>query len=160
MREATKKTTPSGRRSKVSPVELDACIRVLKVSTGPREMELIGVDEEGRMSLWDTGLVQPVSAFTTTEGGQYIESGHYVIEWKGHAITVHCGNRTDGTVSVLFMCSGGGGLSMQRAEVEPLLLGKVIPDPVKAAEITRLLEGLVESLAARRQAPHLRRGRI
>jgi len=160
MREATKKTTPSGRRSKVLPVGLDACISVLKVSTGPREMELIGVDEDGQMSLWDTGLVQPVSAFETTEGGQYIESGHYVIEWKGHAITVHCGNRTDGTVSILFMCSGGGSFSMQRAEVEAMLLGKVIPDPIVQAEIREGLKRLTENLKASRQAPHLRRGSI
>jgi len=75
-------------------------------------------------------------------------------------ITVHCGNRTDGTVSVLFMCSGGGCLYMQRAEVEAMLLGEVIPDPIAQAKIREGLKRLTENLKASREAPHLRRGRI
>ncbi len=160
MREATKKTTPSGRRSKVKSAELDARIPVLKASTELREMELIGVDEDGNMSLWSTGMVQPVSAFRTCDGGQSIDGGHYVIEWKGHAITVHCGNRTDGTVSVQFMCSGGVSIAMQRAEVEAMLLGKVIPDPIQQAQIIESFKRLTESLKASRQPPHKQRGRI
>ena len=46
-----------------------------------RRQELIGLDEEGNMSLWDTGDVLPVQAFEAD--GPWIKSGHYVIDWKG-----------------------------------------------------------------------------
>ena len=82
-------------------------------------------------------------------GEPWIESGHYVIEWKGHAITVHCGNFIDGTISVLFMCSRSDrALSMRREVVESMLIGKVIPDPETEARISRLLIELGERCAA------------
>jgi hypothetical protein len=126
----------------------------------PRMMELIGVDEDGVMSLWSTGNVQPVTAFETTNGGRWIKSGHYVIDWKGHAITVHCGNFINGRVSLLFMCSAGNGTSMTREEVEAMLIGKVIPDPAAEARILQGLQDLTEALKRRNQASHRLRGRI
>jgi hypothetical protein len=55
-----------------------------------RTTELIGMDTDGRMYLWSTGEVRPVSAFEVD--GYFIKDGHYVIQWRDHAITVHCGN--------------------------------------------------------------------
>jgi hypothetical protein len=69
-----------------------------------RNTELIGVDEGGNMSLWQRGDVQPITKFGGN--GPWIESAHYVIRWKGHAITVHCSGPRHGTIGVQFMCSG------------------------------------------------------
>jgi hypothetical protein len=125
----------------------------------PRETELIGCDEDGNMSVWSTGQVQPVSHFELTQDF-YIKSGHYVIDWKGHAITVHCGNYADGNVSVRFMCSEGETLSMHRFEVESLLLGKVISDAETKSEISKELKRLAEEFMALGRAPRKPRGRI
>lgn len=130
----------------------------LKAKIEAREMELIGCDEDGRMSLWDVGMVQPVTTFKSN--GRWIESGHYVIQWKGHAITVHCGNFAGGSISLLFMCSRQHALSLPRAKVEAMLLGKVIPDPKQTAKVTEMLRQLVDAHHARTRAPHLQRGRI
>ncbi len=158
-RAANDHTTPfrrtTGKRRAGLPVDL----RPLAVPE-TRTMELIGVDENGVMSLWDTGQVRPVAAFDTTGGGQWIKSGHYVIDWKGYAITVHCGNFTNGSVSVLFMCSGGHELSMSRAEVEAMLIGEVIPDPEQAGMLSQALDELLEAMKRRNQAAHRLRGRI
>jgi hypothetical protein len=130
----------------------------LKAEPEAREVELIGCDEDGWMSLWSVGMVRPVTRFESH--GRWIEDGHYVIQWKGHAITVHCGNFADGTVSVLFMCSRLRSISLPRAKVEAMLLGKVIPDPEAVARISESLRQLSDSLHARTRAPHLQRGRI
>ena len=125
-----------------------------------REMELIGLAEDGRMYLWDVGMVRPVSAFKTDTSG-HIEEGHYVIEWKGHAITVHCGNYVVGSrIPVLFMCNSGPELSLPRAEVEAMLIGKVIPDPILAARISENLRLLLQSVTRNQQNPQRQRGRI
>jgi hypothetical protein len=110
------------------------------------------------MSLWDVGMVRPVTRFKSN--GRWIEGGHYVIQWKGHAITVHCGNFTDGSISLQFMCSRAPVLSLPRAKVEAMLLGKVIPDPKQAAKITKMLRQAIDAHHARTRAPHLQRGRI
>ena len=128
--------------------------------SGPRDMDLIGLDVDGRMSLWDVGKVKPVKRFDyfMDTGVRRIHAGHYVIDWKGYAITVHCGNNIDGTVSVLFMCSSGDSISMPRKEVQELLLGKVITDPEISARIMDLLKEWGEDIEHRQKAPHLQRG--
>lgn len=98
-----------------------------------RTTELIGMDIDGQMYLWQTAQVRPVTAFEDYRHGglRLIKSGHYVIHWQGHAITVHCGNVLDGRkwkVGVQFMCSRGAPLCMPRAEVEAMLLGEVVRD--------------------------------
>ena len=128
-------------------------------TTEPRMTELIGLTADGRKVLWSTDWVRPVSAFETSDGGRWIKSGHYVIDWKGHAITVHCGNCADETVSVQFMCMEGV-LYMSRHEVERMLLGYVVPDPVAQAVITEKLRQLTRDLQASRDVPHRQRGRI
>jgi hypothetical protein len=125
-----------------------------------RRQELIGCDEDGNMSLWDTGNVRPLTAFEPHNPPWMIDSGHYVIEWKGHAITVHLGNATGGRITVLFMCSGAGYLYMPREVVEPMLLGKVIPDPEHEARMAEGFKKLTEAMCASNHAPHRRRGRI
>lgn len=125
-----------------------------------RITELIGLTEDGRMVLWSTGMVQPVDRFETSHGGCWIESGHYVIDWHGHAITVHCGNFADGSVSVQFMCGALRSVSMLRADVEKLLLGKVIPDPVAAAEISKKLQEMDAIFKAMKDTPERQRGKI
>jgi hypothetical protein len=119
---------------------------------------LIGLTDDGRMVLWSTGDVQPISKFPLQ--GSWIVSGHYVIDWKGHAITVHCGNMTDGNVSLLFMCSGQGTYSVPRAHVEQMLLGRVVPDPEVEAEILLAIEEAREDLRRSRDVPHRQRGRL
>jgi hypothetical protein len=66
----------------------------------------------------------------------------------------------DGNISVLFMCSRRHMLSLSRAKVEAMLLGKVIPDPKQTAKITEMLRQIADAHAARTRAPHLQRGRI
>lgn len=126
----------------------------------PRKTELIGLTEDGRKVLWSTGMVRPVSTFETSAGGKWIKSGHYVIDWKGHAITVHCGNVADGTVSVQFMCMGLSSISMSRREIEGLLLGLVVPDVIAQAKITEQMRQLARDTQASQDVPHRQRGRI
>lgn len=63
-----------------------------------RTTELIGMDIDGQMYLLQTGQVRPITAFEDYRHGglRLIKSGHYVIQWQGHAITVHCGSVLDG----------------------------------------------------------------
>ena len=137
-----------------------------KVAAQPalRKTELIGLTDDGRMVLWDTGMVKPVNRFETSRSGvPFIDSGHYVIDWKGHAITVHCDNELRGgrwVVGVQFMCSRGLSIGLPREEVEAMLIGKVIRDPVVEAEISGLLRALVDSIAAQKDTPANQRGRI
>jgi hypothetical protein len=127
----------------------------------PRKTELIGLTDDGRMVLWDTGMVRPISRFESD--GRFIKSGHYVIEWKGHAITVHCGNQMRGArwgIGVLFMCSDATSVFMDQAEVEPLLIGEVVRDPESERRIVEAFERIREADRQWCQAPHLQRGRI
>jgi hypothetical protein len=126
----------------------------------PRTTELIGLTDDGRMVLWDTGQVQPVDRFETSADGRWIKEGHYVINWTGHAITVHCGNMMSGNVSLLFMCSTGASRSVPRAEIEALLIGKVIPDEAVHWETMEMFEELEEAMRHRHRESHLQRGRI
>jgi hypothetical protein len=131
-----------------------------KKKSDTRTTELIGMDIDGQMYLWDTGKVRPVTAFE--DDGRFIKSGHYVIHWEGHAITVHCGNALVGRrwkVSVQFMCSRGPELYMARAEVEAMLLGEVVRDPKAEERILQQLKEMHEAVTARHQAPHRRRMR-
>jgi hypothetical protein len=140
----------AGPRAKAAPP--------LPASAEPRMTELIGLDEDGNMALWDTGNVQPVTAFEVD--GRWIKSGHYVIQWKGHAITVHCGNTAGGLISVQFMCSRNWTIYLPRPEVEAMLLGKVLRDPEHVARLTALIDMAITALHAQAHAPHRRRGRI
>ena len=137
-----------------------AYVAALKATSDLRSMELIGMAEDGRMFLWDTGNVQPVSAFETAVygHGRFIQGGHYVIDWRGHAVVVHCGAGADGRVSVQFMCSGGYGFYASRKQVEAMLLGLVVPDPILEAQISAKLKRLTEAVTASQQAPHRARG--
>jgi hypothetical protein len=132
----------------------------MNITAAPRETELIGLTADGRMMLWSTEMVQPIDSFETTAGGRWNKSGHYVIDWHGHSIAVHCGNFTNGNVAVQFMCGALEAVSMSRTSVEELLLGEVIPDPVVAAEISRKLQELGTWARAQYDKPHLQRGRI
>jgi hypothetical protein len=123
-----------------------------------RNTELIGLDEEGNMSLWQRGDVQPITEFGGS--GPYIESAHYVIQWKGHAITVHCNGSRYGNIRVLFMCGGGDAEQIPFDEVEAMLLGKVIPDPEHQARMMIVLDRITKAMRAGNQAAHLRRGKI
>lgn len=124
-----------------------------------RTMDLLGIGKDGHLYLWDAAQqVRPVSTFERRGSG--IVCGHYVIEHLGAAITVHCGNLADGRVSIQYMCGGLESLYLARKYVEPMLLGKVIQDPVKEAEILRLLREMTKDLQARHTAPHRRRGTL
>jgi hypothetical protein len=158
MPKARKTTNRANKRTKaadgIRPPALPATLAT-------RRQELIGVDEDGYMSLWDVGDVQPITAFESdTDYPWMIEGGHYVIQWKGHAITVCLSNTLGDGIDVRFMCSAAGSLRMHRAEVEAMLLGKVIPDPVHSAEISKKFKRIMESMRAQNQAPHKQRGRI
>ncbi len=125
----------------------------------PRTMDLLGIGKDGQLYLWEAAeQVQPVSTF---EGrGSGIVSGHYVVEHEGHAVAVHCGNLADGRVSVMFMCGGLPDRYLPRKAVEAILLGRVVPDPVKDAEILRLLRECTDAAIARQTAPHRKRGTL
>ncbi len=124
-----------------------------------RTMDLLGIGKDGQLYLWDAAQqVRPVSTFERSGSG--IVCGHYVVELLGAAITVHCGNLADGRVSIQYMCGGLETLHLARKFVEPMLLGKVIQDPVKEAEVLRLLRELNKDLQARQTAPHRKRGSL
>lgn len=138
--------------------KLPRCRRKLP-SAAPRKMDLLGIGKDGSLYLWEfAAMVQPVSAFERRGSG--IISGHYVILRQGKAITVHCGNMSDGRVSVQYMCGGVPTCYLDRKTVEGILLGRVIPDPVLAAEILAKLQDLTEREIARQTAPHRKRGSL
>ena len=62
-------------RRKPTPAQLYAAAQ---------EMELLGMTEDGRLVLWDTGRVLPVSQFQYRRdklGRRWIDDGHFVINW-------------------------------------------------------------------------------
>ena len=137
---------------------LPRCRRKLPPSP-VRVMDLLGLSKDRQLYLWQAATqVRPVSTFERRGAG--IVSGHYVVEHDGVAITVHCSNLADGRVGVQSMCGGLRDWYLARKDAEAMLLGKVIPDPAKAAEISRLLRELNETMDARNTAPHLRRGKL
>jgi hypothetical protein len=85
-----------------------------------------------------------------------------VIEWTGHAITVHCSNTTtsDETVALLFMCSNRNYVYLPRAQVKAMLLGEVVVSPEHRAEMERLWRRLFAALDEAGRAPERARGRI
>jgi hypothetical protein len=90
----------------------------------PRTIDLFGRAADGRPMLWKRAVrVDPVSAFERR--GRWIVSGHYVIDHKGDAIVVHCGNADDGNVSVQFMHNEPAPYMLPRRMIESMLLGKV-----------------------------------
>ena len=119
--------------------------------------ELHGMDVDGKLYRWSDGNVQPVDQFQADASG-HIEGGHYVIGWKGHAVTVHCHSAGEDYIGVSFMCNSGPTLYMRRWEAENILLGKKIPDPEQQAKITESLKRLGENLHRAQTAPHLQRG--
>ena len=138
--------------------KLSRCRRKLPPSP-VRTMDLLGIGKDGGLYLRDAAAqVRPISVFK--RGGSGIVSGHYVLEVNGRAITAHCHNLADGRVAVQFMCGGLPDWYLPRKHVEAMLLGQVIPNPVKAAEILRLLRELSEATEARQTARHLRRGKL
>jgi hypothetical protein len=129
-----------------------------------RETELIGLAEDGRMIFWQNGLVRPITAFRTSEshGRRWIRDGHYVIEWKGHAITVYCSNTSSAAKSVVvqFMCSNRWCVSMPVAQVEAMLLGEVVDPPEHRAKMDELWRNLFAALEEAGRTPERARGRI
>lgn len=124
-----------------------------------RTMDLLGVGKDGNLYLWqEASQVLPVSSFESRGPG--IACGKYVLEMKGAAITAHCSNMANGTVGLQFMGGGLETLQLTRKAVEPMLLGKVIPDAAKEAKILGMLDELNRALDAKNSEPHLRRGKL
>lgn len=124
-----------------------------------RTTDLIGLTDDGRLVLWSAAAqVRPMTVHPTK--GAPPANGHYVIDWKGHAITVHLSNHSDGRIGVLFMCSGSPCVAMTRAKIAPLVLGVVVPDPEGEAKILRKLQALIERHADRNDTPSRQRGRL
>ena len=147
-----RKRAPAGSRKPTTPAS----------PLPSRTMDLIGVTEDDRLILWSANeQVQPVTKFETRWAldREWIVSDHYVINWKNHAIVVHCSSWLDGTIDVQFMC-GGFHIRMTRAEAEAKLMGKVIPDPVINAQISAALKQLSGEILRRQDSPHRQRGRI
>lgn len=94
--------------------------------TGIKTMDLYNrIPNSNRSVLWKHAVqVVPVSAFERIGG--WIQSGHYVIDYNGDAIVVHCGNSADKRVSVQFMMGGPVEHLVARSAIEPMLLGKLV----------------------------------
>ena len=84
-----------------------------------------------------------------------------MIDWKGHAITVNCTNSsTPGAIVLQFMWSAiGQHTYMPRAQVEAMLLGKVVDHPEHRAKMDRLWRELAEAMKERNRAPERARAR-
>ena len=125
-----------------------------------QEMELLGMTEDGRLVLWDTGRVLPVSQFQYRRdklGRRWIDDGHFVLDC-GSEVVAHLGNLSDGRVSVALMCNAGRDLAFTRRQIRPFLRYKVIRDPVVQAEILAKLLELVRLGASRKDTPDRQRG--
>ena len=95
----------------------------LKTAPQPVTMDLLGLTADGRLVLWSADeKVQPISAFA----GDTV-CGHYVIEWRGYAVTAHLSNDyKNGDICTHFMGNSGPVYRFKRSYLEPLLLGWVI----------------------------------
>jgi|GEM_PF-7101216 len=114
-----------------------------------RTMDLYGCAHDGRRVLWQRAAkVMPVSEFENS--GIYIHSGHFVIDHQGRAIVVHCGNFSDGAISLRFVHGDLTSHRFQRSEVEPLLLGKEVKDPGQEACTLQAIKELLITLQAKR----------
>jgi hypothetical protein len=91
-----------------------------------RTMNLYGrAPKDGRLVLWKRAAqVVPVNAFE--RDGRWIKSGHYVIDYNGDAVAVHCGNTTNGGVSVQLMHDELVPYTVDRGTIESMLLGKMV----------------------------------
>lgn len=129
----------------------------MRTASSCRRTELIGLMDDGRKVRWGEGNVQPVDTFAIH--GSWIEGGQYVINWRGHAITVYCRSRTDGLVHILFM---GGGMvtAMPQPDAEALLLGHVIEDPEQTARFLAVIQKTLDALRRGFDAPDCQRGRL
>jgi hypothetical protein len=139
-------------RRKPTPAQLYAAAQ---------EMELLGMTEDGRLVLWDTGRVLPVSQFQyrrDKQGRRWIDDGHFVLDWFGSEVVAHLGNLIDGRVSVALMCNAGPDLAFTRRQIRPFLRYKVIRDPEVQAEILAKLQELVRLAATRKDTPDRQRG--
>ena len=126
---------------------------------GTTEQELIGVTDDGRLVLWSTGRVRPISAFPRSGSG-IIQGGHYVVAWNGHDVTVHCSSALGGGVVVQVMCSTSTPAAFPLAYVEARLRGQVVRDPVAAADILHRLQNINGLLAKRSDTPSRQRGHL
>ena len=78
------------------------------------ERELVGMTEDGRMVLWDTGRVVPVNRFQYRRdklGKRWIVGGNYILTGLVLEVVAHLGNQIDGHVSVQLMCRSGRGFA-------------------------------------------------
>jgi hypothetical protein len=126
-----------------------------------QEMELLGMTEEGRLLLWDTGRVLPVSQFQYRRdklGRRWIDDGHFVLDWFGSEVTAHLGNLVDRRVLAALMCNAGHELAFTRLQIRPFLRYKVIRDPEVQAEILAKLPELVRLTVVRHDTPASQRG--
>src|ERR1700722_10973120 len=125
------------------------------------ERELVGMTEDGRMVLWDTGRVVPVNRFQYRRdklGERWIVGGNYILDWFGSEVVAHLRNQIDGHVSVQLMCHGGRGFAFPRRQITPLLRYKVIPDPVLQREALAKLKELTALLVRSQDRPDRQRG--
>ena len=126
---------------------------------GTSLQELVGVTDDGRLVLWSTGRVRPISVFPRLGGG-LIQSDHYVLDWDDHDVTVHCSNAFGGGVIVQVMCSTATPAAFPLSYVEARLRGHVVRDPEAQADILRRLENINLLLAKRCDTPSRQRGRL
>ncbi len=142
----------SARSSKPTPAQLYA---------SAKPMELLGLTGDGRLVLWDTGRVLPVTRFQYRRGRggrRWIDDGHFVINWFGEQVTAHLGNLADGQVSVSLVCNGGRTYTLTRREAATILRYKVIGDPERQAEILAKLEELIRQFTRMEDTPDRQRG--
>lgn len=104
-------------------------------ATGAQTIDLFSrALDENHLLLWKYAVqVVPVSAFERIGG--WIKSGHYVIDYKGDAIVVHCGNRPDRRISVQFMVGEPVVYAAVCSAIEPMLLGRVVVSKEQQAAV-------------------------
>lgn len=115
----------------------------------PRTIDLYSRGSDGSPVLWKRAVqVVPITAFE--QHGNWIKSGHYVINHNGDAIVVHCGNVRDHSVSVQFMDKELTPCVLPRKVIELMLLGKVVVTEEQRAAVfeRRRLSDFFDNTAA------------